>query len=159
MAASARNSLAAADDRSLVMQRVFDAPVGLVFAAWTEKEHLAKWSAPRGFTIPHSEGDLRPGGKWRCCMRTPDGTTFWLGGVYREIVPSKRLVMTHAWDGEDGEPGPETLVTVLFEDLGGRTKVTLYQTGFESTQSRDGHQGGWSECFDKLAEHMSQFVK
>ena len=78
----------------------------------------------------------------------------WLGGTYREIVAHKLLVMTHAWE-ENGKPGPETLVTVRFEDLRGRTKVTLEQTGFTSEASRDGHRGGWSESLDKLAEHLA----
>jgi uncharacterized protein YndB with AHSA1/START domain len=152
---AARNSVATLDERTLVITRVFDAPVSLVWQAWTDGKHIAKWSAPRGFTIPTSEGDLRPGGKWRCCMRAPDGKELWLGGVYREIVPNKLLVMTHAWDEESGRPGPETIVTVRFEDLGAKTKVTLQQTGFDSIQSRDGHAGGWGECLDLLAEHLA----
>ncbi|MEJ0074877.1 MAG: SRPBCC domain-containing protein [Alphaproteobacteria bacterium] len=138
----------------LVLTRVFDAPVDLLWRCFTEQEHLAKWSAPRGYTLPVGEGDLRAGGTWRCCMRDPDGGEHWLGGTYREIVPHRRLVMTHAWE-ENGKRGPETLVTVRFEDLGGRTKVTLEQTGFISDASRDGHCGGWSECFDLLAEHLA----
>ena len=55
-------------------------------------------------------------------------------------MPHKRLVMTHVWDDENGKPGPETLVTVRFEDAGGRTKVTLEQTGFTSDADRDGHR-------------------
>jgi uncharacterized protein YndB with AHSA1/START domain len=137
-----------------VLTRLFDAPVDLLWRCFTEQEHLAKWSAPRGYTIPSGEGDLRVGGKWRCCMRAPDGTELWLGGTYREIVPEKLLVMTHAWE-EGGEPGPETLVTVRLEDLGGGTKVTLEQSGFTSDEARDGHGGGWSECFDRLAEHLA----
>lgn len=152
---AARNSVATLDERTLVITRVFDAPVSLVWQAWTDGKHIAKWSAPRGFTIPTSEGDLRPCGKWRCCMRAPDGKELWLGGVYREIVPNKLLVMTHAWDEESGRPGPETIVTVRFEDLGAKTKVTLQQTGFNSIQSRDGHAGGWGECLDLLAEHLA----
>jgi uncharacterized protein YndB with AHSA1/START domain len=149
-----RNSLAKTEERTLVLDRVFDAPVALLWKCWTEKEHLDRWSAPPGFTVPHSEGELRPGGTWRCCMRAPNGNELWLGGVYREIVPHKRLVMTHAWE-EDGAPGPETVVTVRFEDLGGRTRVTLEQAGFDSAGARDGHAAGWSECLDLLAEHLS----
>ena len=138
-----------------VLTRVFDAPVELVWRCFTEQEHLAKWSAPRGYTITTGEGDVRVGGKYRCCMRAADGTELWLGGTYREIVPHKRLVMTHIWDDENGKPGPETLVTVRFEDAGGRTKVTLEQTGFTSDADRDGHREGWSECLDLLAEHLA----
>ena len=151
----ARNSLARAPaSDTLVITRVLDAPRHLVFQAWTQKEHLDQWSAPRGFTIPYSEGDLRPGGKWRCCMRAPDGKELWLGGVYREIVAGELLVMTHAWD-EDGGRTPETVVTVRFADEGRKTRLTIEQTGFDSVESRDGHQGGWSECLDILAEHLA----
>ena len=150
----ARNSVVAIS-RSLTLERVFDAPVELVWRCWTEQEHLAKWSAPRGYTIPEGQGDLRPGGKWRCHMRDSAGGDHWLGGVYREIVPHKRIVMTHAWDDESGRPGAETIVTVRFEDMGRRTKVTLEQTGFDSDGSRDGHRGGWSECLDILAEYLA----
>jgi uncharacterized protein YndB with AHSA1/START domain len=143
-----------AEDRTLVIERVFDAPVNLVWRAWTEQKHLDKWSAPRGYTITSSQGDPRPGGRWRCCMRTPEGEELWLGGVYREVVENKLLVMTHAWD-ENGKPGHETLVTVRFADLGGKTRVTLEQTGFDSIESRDGHRSGWSECLDILAEHLA----
>ena len=58
-----------------VLTRVFDAPVDLVWRCFTEQAHLAKWSAPRGYTIPTGEGDVRVGGQWHCCMRAPDGTT------------------------------------------------------------------------------------
>ena len=116
--------------------------------------HTARWSAPRHYTITKGEGDLRKGGTWGCCMRAPAGGEHCLGGIYREILPHQRLVMTHAWD-ENGMPGPETLVTVRFEDLGGRTKVTLEQTGFTDDASRDGHRAGWSECLDLLAEYLA----
>ena len=97
---AARSNVAAkAVDRELVITRVFDAPRALVFAAWTEPDRIVEWSAPHGFTIPHCEGELRVGGAWRCCMRSPEGADLWLGGVYREIVVPERLVFTHAWDG------------------------------------------------------------
>ena len=92
------------------------------------------------------------GGRWHVTMRTPDGHDRGLGGEYREIVPMRRLVMTHVWEDEGGRPGPQTLVTVSFEDLGGRTRVTLVQSGFDSEDARKGHEGGWSECLDILAE-------
>jgi uncharacterized protein YndB with AHSA1/START domain len=154
--AAARSKVA---ERTLTLERIFDAPIELVWRCWTEKEHLDRWSRPRGFTIPSSEGDLRAGGKWRVTMRAPDGHDLGLGGEYREIVPLLRLVMTHAWDDERGRPGPQTVVTVTFEALGARTRVTLVQTGFDSDESRKGHEGGWGECFDILAEHLAMLRK
>ncbi len=139
----------------LVITRILDAPRSLVFQAWTEPEHLVHWSAPRGFTVTHCEGDLRPGGAWRCCMRSPDGANLWLGGMYREILAPERLVFTHAWDDEDGKPGHQTVVTVTLAEQGGTTKLTLRQAFFALVESRDGHQGGWNECLDRLAEHLA----
>ena len=149
MAARSKPS-APAGALDLTLIRTFDAPVSLVFKCWTEPEHLKRWSAPHGFILPSATGELRPGGGWRSCMVTPDGKELWLGGVYREIVKDKLLVFTHAWDQEDGKPGHETVVTVRFEQLGGKTKMTFHQAPFENPGSRDGHSGGWSECFERL---------
>ncbi|MBV8900016.1 MAG: SRPBCC domain-containing protein [Verrucomicrobia bacterium] len=82
-------------------------PCRLVFEAWTAKEHLDQWCAPHGFTIPWSEGDLRPGGAWRCCLRSPEGVEYRLGGTYREIVQDELLVFT-----------PPDRIGAFFHDLG-----------------------------------------
>jgi len=156
MASAKNNPTEAPADRMLILTRVFDAPRHLVFEAWTKKEHLDRWCAPRGFTIPSSEGDLRPGGAWKSLMIAPDGERYPVGGVYREIVPNERLVFTHAWEDDNGQPEHETIVTVLFADLNGKTQVTLEQSNFKSVESRNGHEGGWTQCLDKLGELLSQ---
>jgi uncharacterized protein YndB with AHSA1/START domain len=135
----------------LVITRVFDAPRELVFAAWIDYEQLAIWSGPTGFTIPSVEGDLRPGGEWRMCMSSEEHGTLWCHGVWREITPPERLVFTTAWENPDGAPEHEMLVTVTFADQGGTTEMTFHQAAFIHEQSRDSHNDGWSECFDKLA--------
>ena len=76
-------------------------------------------------------------------------------GTYREIVPPERLVFTHAWCGEGGQSGPETLVTVTFEAVPGGTLMRFTQTGFANEWARDGHGGGWSECFERLAAYLA----
>lgn len=134
----------------LVIKRVFNAPRDVVWTAWTEK--MDQWSAPKGFTIPVAEGDLRPGGAWRSCMVTPDGKELWLGGVYREIVPPERLVFTHAWDDPNGKPGPETVVTVVLTEAGAKTEMNFSQSGFTSADDRKNHGEGWGECFQRLEE-------
>jgi uncharacterized protein YndB with AHSA1/START domain len=147
------NKTSSQDD--LVITRVFKAPPALVFAAWTQPEHLAHWSGPQGFTTPHHEMDLRPGGRYRACLRSPEGVDHWVQGVYREIQPPARLVMTHAWENEGGRPGPETLITVTLTEEGpGRTRMDFRQTGFTSKESLGGHRGGWSSSFDRLAAHV-----
>jgi uncharacterized protein YndB with AHSA1/START domain len=82
-------------------------------------------------------------------MVMPDGTKLPLSGVYRKVVANKLLVQTHQWAGPGA--GPETVMTVRFSDApGGGTRVKFEQTGFDSAASRDGHSGGWSECFERL---------
>lgn len=159
MNATVRNlessNMAAAKDRELVITRIFDAPVHLVYRMWTEPEHMQEWLAPRAFTVPHSEGEFKVGGRWRSCMRREDGLELWLSGVYTELVPDQRIAFTHAWE-EGGKRGHETVVSITFEDLGGKTRLTLRQAEFDSAESRDGHGGGWAECLDKLAEHLAK---
>src|SRR5271170_2119819 len=137
----------------LLITRVFDAPRQLVFDAWTKPEHLARWQgAPEGFTVTTHEVELRPGGAYRLCMRSPEGVDHWLQGVYREIVAPERLVFTHVWLDAQGKPGKETLVTITFVERGGKTELTLHQTGFKSVESRDGHKEGWTSTLDRLAD-------
>ena len=137
------------DDRVLEITRVFAAPRRLVFETWTRPEHLKHWSAPTGFTIPICEGDVRVGGKWRCCMVSPAGVEHWLGGVYREIERDKRLVFTFTWENEGPSAGIETVVTITFEGRDGRTVQTFHQSPFRNVERRDSHIGGWNQAFDK----------
>lgn len=136
--------------RDLVIERVFDAPRDLVWACWTEREHLMHWGAPHGLTVIECGSDPRPGGRWHAVMRGPDGTEHRNAGVYTEIVAPERLVQTFAWIGDDGEPGQEMLVTVTLSEEGDRTRMVFCQTGFESMSSRDGHGSGWTESFENL---------
>ncbi|WP_157019301.1 SRPBCC family protein [Mesorhizobium xinjiangense] len=140
----------------LYIQRTLDAPRELVFRMWTEGEHLEKWSCPTGFTIPFSEGDIRPGGSFRTCMRAPDGTDHWLGGTYKEIVAPEKIAFTHAWQDENGNSEHETVVTVTLAEKDGKTLLTLHQAFFVSEASRDGHETGWNETLDQLERHLVQ---
>lgn len=157
MAAKPKNDadVARAAPLELKIERVFKAPRDLVFAAWSKPEHLNKWSAPSGFSIPEAAMDFRAGGRWYCHMRSPDGADHKVQGAYQEIVPGHRIVMTHAWLDADGEPGPQTIVTVEFSDAPEGTRMSFVQRGFSSKASRDGHEGGWSQCFDQLADLLA----
>jgi uncharacterized protein YndB with AHSA1/START domain len=139
----------------LTITRVLDAPRSLVFKVWTQPEHMVRWLGPKGFSAPSCEMDLRPGGAWRACIRSAEGVDHWMAGNYREVVPPERLVFTFAWDNPEGEPGHQTLVTVTFADQDGKTRLTFHQAVFESVESRDSHHGGWSECFDRLADYLA----
>ena len=143
------------EERALVMTRTFDAPRALVFEAWTERQHLERWQgAPQGFTVTVEQSDIRPGGAFRICIRSPEGVDHWLQGVYREVVAPERLVFTHTWLDAERKPTTETLVTITFAERGGKTELTLRQSGFKSEESRAGHEGGWASTFDRLAEYL-----
>ncbi|HVG51240.1 MAG TPA: SRPBCC domain-containing protein [Xanthobacteraceae bacterium] len=142
-------------ERVLVITRVFDAPRDLVFRMWIDPGHAMKWWGPRHHPATQMEMDPRPGGRWRHCLTgVADGRELWQGGVFREVVAPERLVFTFAWD-ETGERGDETLVTVLFADEGGKTRMTLRQEPFQSVGERDGHGDGWGSTFDRLADYLA----
>ena len=84
----------------------------------------------------------------------PDGVEHWLEGVYREVVPPERLVFTHAWLDAQKRPTIETLVTITFADRGGKTELTLRQTGLVSPASRAGHEEGWGSTFNRLQDYL-----
>ena len=151
---ASRSRAADPAERVLVITRVFAAPRQLVFDVWTRPEHLVRWWGPRGFTMPSYRIDVRPGGAYRFCMRSPDGADHWLQGVYREIVEPERLMFTYAWEDASGRPRHETLVTVSLTAEGEATRLTLRQAVFESTTARDLHQAGWASNLDRLAEHL-----
>ena len=153
MAAASSPAVGSAD-RELVVTRLIDAPRRLVFRAWTEPEQVARWWGPQGFVTTHCDMDIRPGGAFRCCMRSPEGTDYWKRGVYREIVEAERIAFTFAWEDADGKPGHELLTTVTFADEGARTRLTLHQAEFETVERCEDHRSGWTSCLERFAEYM-----
>ena len=142
--------------RELVITRVIDAPRPLVFRAWTQPEHVARWWGPRGFTTIRCEMDVRVAGAFRVGMRSPQGTEHWKRGVYREIVEPERIVFTFAWENPgDGVPHDELLTTVTFDELGAKTRLTLRQGRFADPRHRDSHAAGWSSTFERFAEYLA----
>jgi uncharacterized protein YndB with AHSA1/START domain len=142
-------------DGTLVITRVLDAPRTLVFRAWTNPEHMARWWGPRGFTTISSEMDVRIGGKWRRRIRRPDGVDYTAVGVYRDIVAPERLVFTYAWEDNPEHPRHETVVTVTFIERGEKTELILRQEVFETAEACESHRGGWSSCLERFAEYLA----
>ena len=147
---------------AVVIERISDAPQDLIWQMWSDPELFQKWYGPNGFTVPVANMDLRVGGKRLICMASPDGSMkMWTTGEYVEIVPTERLVYTESMADEDGnvisplamgmpEGYPATTeVTVLLEDLGGRTKMVMTHAGVPANSGAD---GGWNQAFDKLAD-------
>jgi uncharacterized protein YndB with AHSA1/START domain len=161
---AAGNSVTA-PERTLVTTRVFDAPREAVYRAWIDPKQLARWFPPEGFTSPRCEVDPRPGGVIRVDMKAPDGPPFdgnvFPGpGVFREVVPNERLVFTMEPELEGGQTMPMVLMSVRFEDLGGKkTKLTIEQTlptvADYETMVKTGMAQGIRESLDKLVGVLS----
>ena len=88
-------------------------------------------------------------------MRSPRGTEHWKRGVYRELVEPERIVFTFAWEEPDGTLGPELLTTITLDEQGTQTRLTLRQSGFDTTEWRDDHMQGWTSTVDRFAEHVT----
>jgi len=151
---AANETVARPSAQKLVITRVFNAPRELVWKAWTEREHLLRWSCPAKFVTLFSEVDLESGGAWRVGMRSPAGQEYVMFGSYREIVAPERLVFTHGWEQDELHDGHETLVTVVLEETSSGTKMTFTQSNLATASSRDGHIEGWSGAFDNLNNYL-----
>lgn len=122
------------DPRSIIGTRVFDAPRDLVFSAWTDPKHLAKWWGPNGFTTTTHSFEFRPGGSWRFVMHGPDGRDYQNRITFDEIVPPERIVYRHS-GGADVEPVQFTQ-TVTFEGLGNSQTRLTWRGKFPSAGER-----------------------
>ena len=147
--------------KEVTITRILNAPRELVFKTWTEPEHLAQWWGPRGFTAPTCEVDLRPGGKLRIHMDHPDFPNHWMTGEFSEIKAPERLVFTsRAFIDESGYAGIEGINTVTFEDINGKTKLTVHAAlthlSPEHKFAADGMNEGWKQSIDKLEEYINR---
>lgn len=98
--------------------------------------------------------DLRPGGAYRFCMRAPEGRDYWVTGIYREIVDPERLVMTCGLENED--LSHDALWTVTFDELQGKTKLTVHQVLFDPALARAGAAEDLNESLDRLAAYVAK---
>jgi uncharacterized protein YndB with AHSA1/START domain len=148
------------DPRVIVGTREYDAPRELVFSAWTDVRHLAQWWGPHGFTTTTSQFEFRPGGVWRFVMHSPDGRDYQNRVTFDEIVPPERIVYRHG--GDDVEP-VRFKQTVIFEDLGGRTRI-VWRGEFPTAAERDrvikdhGADKGLAQTMARLADYVAKVV-
>ncbi len=140
-------------DREISMTRVFDATRKLVFDAWTKPELLKRWlGAFGGWSMDVCEVDLKVGGRYRFGWRGPDGSSMAMGGIYREVVPGKRLVASEKFDDPWYEG--EAVATTVFVERGGQTTVTT-TVRYASREVRDSvlkspMESGVAKSYDAL---------
>ncbi len=144
-------------ETALVIKRQFDAPREKVFKAWTDPQALMQWYAPSdAHKTPVAEVDLRVGGGYRIEMIDPEGKRHCVVGRYEEVKPPEKLVFTWAWEHDTMSGANDTLVTLQFRDLGGRTELILTHERFATTKARDMHEHGHSGCLDRLQRLLAQ---
>jgi uncharacterized protein YndB with AHSA1/START domain len=151
------------NQNSLTITRNFDAPRERVWQYWTDPDKYMCWSGPKDYSAPYAKIDLRVGGKILSSMRGPDGKDIWSTGTYKEIIEPSRIVITDSFADEHGNIVPashygigtefplELEVQVTFEDLGGKTRMTLEHCGIPQAYIEPTTEG-WNQSFDKLAE-------
>jgi uncharacterized protein YndB with AHSA1/START domain len=144
-------------DRQIVITRVFDAPRSIVFQAFTDPQHVDHWYGPRGFKTETTDMDVRPGGAWNYVMRHQQYGEFKNRILYRKVVRPERLEYTHD-SGVDGDPSAFE-VTIVFEDLGRQTKVTM-RSVFSSVAELERVKGfgaveGGQQTLERLAEWLA----
>ena len=156
--------------RELTIVRIFDVPRLVVWRAWTDPKIVTKWWGPRGVTTPTCEVDARKGGKINIVMLAGSelgpmaGQEWPMEGTFEEVVAEERLVYTaNALQDKNGSQTLlETKTTVIFEDLNGKTKLTIHilLTGSSDTpQAKFAVQGmemGWNQQIEKLAEELGR---
>jgi uncharacterized protein YndB with AHSA1/START domain len=161
--------------RPFAITHVLHADRERLWQVWTEREALLRWFGPKGITIPRGTLDLRPGGVFHYCMRTPDGHEMWGKWIFREIHKPDRLVFVVSFSDEngsvtrapfDGNWPLETLSTVSFAEhagIGRGTVVTVEWSALNATAAEQkafdaGHESmrqGWTGTFEQLAEYLA----
>lgn len=148
-------------DCEIAMTRVFDAPRRMVFAAYTRPELLTRWLGVfGGWTFDVCEVDLRVGGKYRWVWKKPPNVEMGMGGVYREIVPDRRIVATEKFD-ESWYEG-EAVGTTEFDEHDGKTTLTM-TVCYASKAVRDAvlqspMKEGVTASFDRLTDLLAAGV-
>lgn len=161
------------DKSGLTIERIFDAPLEKVWRTWTDPKIVKNWWGPKDFTAPKIQIDFREGGKYLYEMRGKAGPDmpvrdFWSGGVFKKIVPMKKIVLTDYFTDDKGNKVSSTYygmsadfpmemeLMVTFKGQGDRTKLTLnYPTrGKMPAADRKGMKEGWNQSLDKMAEAL-----
>jgi len=142
----------ALDPTTLQIVRVIPGPVAKVFDAWLVREEWQAWIGPEGIQCEVPELEPKVGGSYRVVMHLPNGAIMDVGGAFRVIDPPHRLVFT--W-GAAGFTDRESLITLEFRDLDGKTELTLTQEGLGTVENTEAHKNGWHGALNKLERYVA----
>ncbi len=142
------------DVKEMILTRLLDAPVALIWKLWTEQEHLAKWWAPKGFTNPVCEWIPQKGNLLSIHMKGPDGSVYPMDGEFVAIEKEKKLVFITGALDDEGKRLFEVNNIITFEGYGNKTVMTLHVAVSKIREDAKhylaGQKAGWSQSFDKL---------
>lgn len=134
---------------SLTLQRHYPVAPEKVWRAWTDAEAVKRWWGPGpGEPVSLAELDVRVGGRFRIVFGGPEGKMHECAGVYKEVVPNRKLVFTWSWP--NSTPERVSVVTIVFEAVGKGTELLFKHEQLFDEKVRDDHQRGWSSSLDKL---------
>jgi uncharacterized protein YndB with AHSA1/START domain len=147
----------------LRVSRVFSAPRETVFKAWSSADHIKRWFCPTTYTVPEAVVEMRVGGRFEVCMRSPEGVEHWTKGTFAEVVAPERLTIDHhVIDPCGGGPLFSAVTQVSFSDEGaGRTLMEVVQTysaagAAQAEQMLKGAPEGWRQTLDKLEAEVAR---
>jgi len=146
-------------NRTLTIERTFDAPIDLVWEAWTDSAHIARWWAPHGMPLEVIAYDFSPGGKWKYSMPMPDGNKFISEGVFKEIVDKQKIISS-----ADFKPMTENVeLHISFEADGDKTRLTfsvVHATAEYCKQQEEmGFYNGWGSALERLEALISELTQ
>ncbi len=146
-------------NRTLTLKKEINAPVKLVWEAWTSLEHIVQWWGPPGMKVKGIEHDFKVGGKWKYTMQMPDGGQFISEGTYLEIEPNKKIVTT-----ADFKPMTEGVeLHILFEADGDKTNFTFSvvhaSEEYSNQQEKMGFYNGWGSTFKRMETFIAAQLK
>jgi uncharacterized protein YndB with AHSA1/START domain len=152
----AKNDMA---KRVLTLKRTFDAPIELVWEAWTRPEHIANWWAPKGMKVNVVQHEFKVGGKWKYTMPMPDGSEFISDGLYSEIVEHEKIVTS-----ANMRPMTEGVeMRMLFEKSGDKTNfifsVVHATEEYCKQQEKMGFYNGWGTAFERMNDYLKGLGK
>ena len=147
-------------NRSLVLERLLDAPVAKLWRCWTEPALLKEWFCPVPWSVASAELDVRPGGQSRIVMLSPEGNEFPNVGLYLDVVPERRLVFTDAFSSA-WEPSEKAFMVaeVLFEPEGNKTRYTATARHWSETDRNTHEAMGFHEGWGKAADQLEALAR
>lgn len=145
----------------VVIERTFNAPVEKLWSTWSEVDSIKKWWGPKNYTAPIIQSDFRVAASYLFAMKSSKGDVSWITGKYKEITPFKKIISTVSFSDDAGNTispsqagvlgqwAYETILTVEFESINGKTKITVTETGIPLIMSVFAKMG-WEQQFDKI---------